>query len=213
MAVLVFANGIIEDVEWIRPYLTHPTAIIAADGGTRHLWALGQPPDVVVGDMDSLPEGIRPWLEAAGTEFVEYPPAKDETDLELTLLLAASRYDDEILLFGTLGGRLDQMLANIILLANPVLDGRRIILVTEREKAWLVTDRTEIHGAAGDTVSLIPLGGGVQIEATTGLQWPLVDEWLAFGPARGVSNVMMQAVATVVVGNGRLLCIHLPQNE
>jgi hypothetical protein len=40
-----------------------------------------------------------------------------------------------------------------------------------------------------------------------------VDEWLAFGPARGVSNVMVQAVATVLVGNGRLLCIHLPQNE
>ncbi|MCB9423348.1 MAG: thiamine diphosphokinase [Ardenticatenaceae bacterium] len=208
MAVLVFANGIIEDVAWIRPYLSHTAAIIAADGGTRHLRALGQPPDVIVGDMDSLPEGIRPWLEAAATEFVEHPPAKDETDLELALLLAASRYDDEIFLFGALGGRLDQTLANIILLAYPPLDQRRIVLVTEREKAWLVTDSTEIYGAAGDTVSLIPLGGNVQIEATTGLQWPLVDETLAFGPARGVSNVMAGDVAEVVVGNGRLLCIH-----
>jgi thiamine pyrophosphokinase len=216
MAVLVFANGIIEDVEWIRPYLLpSPTAIIAADGGVRHLRALDCPPDVIVGDMDSLPDGIRPWLSAAGTEFVEHPPAKDETDLELALLLAAERFDDEILLFGALGGRLDQMLANIILLTNPPLDERHIVLVTENERAWLVNKSTEIHGAAGDTVSLIPLGGDVPMEATTGLQWPLIDETLAFGPARGVSNVMTGTVAEVVVGegNGRLLCIHSPKQK
>jgi thiamine pyrophosphokinase len=213
MAVLVFANGIIEDVEWIRPYLPNPTAIIAADGGTRHLRALGQPPDVIVGDIDSLPEGIRPWLESAHTEFVVHPPAKDETDLELALLLAASRYDEEILLFGALGGWLDHLLANVFLLTYPPLDKRHIVLVTEHEKAWLVTDKTEIHGAAGDRVSLIPLGGDVHMQATTGLQWPLQDDRLAFGSARGVSNVMTADVATVVVGgnhrsNGRLLCIH-----
>ena len=187
MAVLVFANGVIEHVEWIRPYLSHATAIIAADGGTRHLWALGQLPHVVVGDMDSLPDGIRPWLTAADIEFIEHPPAKDETDLELALLLAVDRFDDEILLFGALGGRLDHLLANVSLLAYPPLDKRRIVLVTENEKAWLVTDR---------------------MQATTGLQWPLIDERLVFGPARGVSNVMTDEVATVVVGNGRLLCIH-----
>ena len=146
---------------------------------------------------------------------MEHPPAKDETDLELALLLAAERYDDEIWLFGALGGQLDQMLANIILLANPPLDARRIVLVTENERAWLVNGRTTIHGAAGDTVSLIPLGGDVQIEATTGLQWPLVDETLAFGPARGVSNVMTAVVAEVVLGegDGRLLCIHSPKQK
>jgi thiamine pyrophosphokinase len=218
MAVLVFANGIIEDVEWIRPYLPNPTAIIAADGGTRHLRALGQPPDVIVGDIDSLPEGIRPWLESAHTEFVVHPPAKDETDLELALLLAASRYDDEILLFGALGGRLDHLLANVFLLTYSPLDQRRIVLITENEKAWLVTDRTEIHGTVGDTVSLIPLGGDVHIEATTGLQWPLRNDRLVFGSARGVSNVMTEDVATVVVGgdgrsNGRLLCLHSVMRE
>lgn len=214
MAVLVFANGVIEDVGWIRPYLPQATAIIAADGGTRHLRALGQPPEVVVGDMDSLPDEARAWLESAHTEFVVHPPAKDETDLELALLLAASRYDDEILLFGALGGRLDHLLANVFLLTYSPLDKRHIVLVTEHEKAWLVTDKTDIHGAAGDTVSLIPLGGDVHIEATTGLQWPLTNDRLAFGPARGVSNVMTGDVATVVMGgNGRLLCIHSPKHK
>jgi thiamine pyrophosphokinase len=181
------------------------------------LRALDRPPDVVVGDMDSLPEGIRPWLEArlgtADTEFVEYPPAKDETDLELALLLAATRFDDEIWLFGALGGRLDQTLANILLLASPTLEKRRIVMITEWEKAWLLTGKTEIHGTPGDMVSLIPLGGDVFMRATTGLQWPLIDERLTFGLARGVSNVMMADVATVVIRNGRLLCIHSTKRE
>lgn len=62
MAVLVFANGIIEDVAWIRPYLPSATSIIAADGGSRHLFALNQLPNVVIGDMDSLSDEIRDWL-------------------------------------------------------------------------------------------------------------------------------------------------------
>lgn len=213
MAVLIFANGTIEDVAWIRPYLDPATAIIAADGGIGHLLALGRLPGMVVGDMDSLSEGVLNRLKAANIALVTHPAEKDETDLELALLLAASRYDDEILLFGALGGRLDHMLANIFLLANPPLDKRRIVLMEEQERAWLVTEATEIQGAAGDTVSLIPLGDDVVVRATTGLYWPLTNEALAFGPARGVSNVMTEDAATVVVGNGRLLCIHRVKRE
>ena len=60
---------------------------------------------------------------------------------------------------------------------------------------------------------LFPLGGDVFVQATTGLQWRLADDWLTFGPARGVSNVMVQDVAEVVVGDGRLLCIHSPKQK
>ena len=212
MAVLVFANGIIEDVAWIRPYFPQATAIIAADGGSRHLLALNQLPDVVIGDMDSLSDEVRGWL--AGTavnrsiQFIPHPPAKDETDLELALLHAVARFEDDILLFGALGGRLDQILANILLLAHPALAQRPIFLVTENERAWLVTNETEIQGKPGDIVSLIPLGGDALVGQTTGLEWPLQDELLAFGLARGISNVLIKDTAHVSVKNGRLLCIH-----
>ncbi len=208
MTVLIFANGNIEETGWIRPYLAKATAVIAADGGTRHLRQLDYPPQLVIGDMDSLSEEMRRWLETGQTTFITHPPAKDETDLELALLHAAARYPGKILLFGALGGRLDQTLANVMLLAHPQLRGRAVQLVTKRERAWLVTKTTRIHGRAGDTVSLIPLGGDAQISVTHGLQWPLRHEALRFGPARGISNVMTADTAVVTVTRGALLCIH-----
>lgn len=206
LAVLVFANGDIADPEWVRPYLAQASAIIAADGGALHLMALDHPPDVVIGDMDSLTAAGRAWLQQTGAQLIQYPAAKDETDLELALLLAA-KYEEEIWLFGAMGGRLDQMLANILLLAHPGLQGRQVQLIGQFERAWMINDQSEFTGTPGDLISLIPLGGEVRVRSTSGLKWPLRDELLLFGPARGVSNVMTGSVASVSVASGRLLCI------
>ncbi len=171
------------------------------------MWRLDHLPNVVIGDMDSLPRPVREWLEAGNVPLIVHPHLKDETDLELALLHAAEQYDDDLVVIGGFGGRFDQTLANIMLLAHPHLDGRRIELQTQYERAWLVRDFTEIQGAVGDTVSLIPLGGDVLVASTHGLQWPLDDEWLVFGPARGVSNMLTAPLATVEVASGTLLCL------
>lgn len=224
--VLIFANGDMAETGWVRPYLLPATAIIAADGGARHVLALGQMPDVVVGDMDSLPpalqklrtqsqqHGSRDDAVTAVPQFIVYPAFKDETDLELALLYAAHTYTDELLIFGAFGGRVDQSLANIFLLSHPALAGRTVRFLAPYQSLWLMDAShgvMTIHGRTGDTVSLLPFGVDVLVEHTTGLQWALHQDILAFGPARGISNTMTAAVATVQVGNGRLLCVHTQQ--
>ncbi|MCI0397924.1 MAG: thiamine diphosphokinase [Chloroflexi bacterium] len=211
MSVLIFAHGEIGDVEWIRPYLAGAAAVIAADGGTQYLMTLGRPPDVVIGDLDSLSGAARAELAAAGATFAVYPAAKDESDLELALLYATIHYEDDILVFGASGGRLDHLLANMLLLAHPALQGRVVQVVEARQRAWLVETETRIQGAAGDLVSLLPLSGDVRVAQTTNLLWPLEDKVLVFGPARGLSNVMTAGTATVMVKSGRLLVIHTQQ--
>lgn len=209
MTVFVFANGEIEGDEWLRPLLPQASLIIAADGGTRHLFALGRLPDVLIGDMDSVSPELEAWLAETAVSRIHHSPHKDETDLELALLYALTVSDAPIWVFGALGGRLDQTLANILLLAHPRLAGRQIELRTERERAWLMgVGETAVSGQPGDLISLIPLGGDVRIQATTGLVWPLREETLAFGPARGVSNVMEAETATICVSQGQLLCVH-----
>jgi thiamine pyrophosphokinase len=211
VTILIFANGDIEDVDWIRPNLASPAAILAANGGTRHLFRLQHLPDVVIGDLDSLPQDVQEWLEAAQVTIHVYPHDKNETDLELALLHAVSHFEDDIQIFGALGGRLDQTLANILLLAHPALRERRIELLTEHQRAWLVTGSTKVTGKAGDIVSLVPVAGDVLVKSTSGLRWPLTNKVLSVGPALGVSNEMTGSTATVEVESGILLLIHTDQ--
>jgi len=212
--VLVFANGVLDDVGWARPWLDRAAAVIAADGGLRHVLALGRRPDVLIGDLDSLPAGV--LAAGAADEVIRYHRDKDETDLELALLHATGRYPDhEVVILGGFGGRFDHMLANILLLAHPRLLGRPIRFVHDRESAWLISaarpGETRIGGRPGDIVSLLPLGGDALVAATTGLRWPLHEERLAFGPARGVSNEMTAPVATVRLRKGIVVCVHISQ--
>jgi thiamine pyrophosphokinase len=208
VTILIFANGDVGDVAWVKPYLSTATAVIAADGGTRHLWRLNHVPDLVIGDLDSLPEEAGVWLESGESAVRRYPHDKDETDLELALTYAVEHYEEPIAIIGASGGRLDQTLANIMLLAHPALAGRHVELLTEHQHAWLVTAETIIHGQAGDIVSLVPIGGPVHIRQTSGLRWQLQDEMLTFGMARGVSNTMTGSEAQIIVDEGHLLCIH-----
>ena len=73
----------------------------------------------------------------------------------------------------------------------------------------------ELEGRAGDLVSLFPLGAGVEGVTTEGLAYPLRDEPLVVGPARGLSNVRSGPGARVALRAGRLLVVetHVMQGE
>ncbi len=212
MRIVIFANGIIENPvaeaeRWVRP----DDCVVAADGGTRHTLDAGLMPDHVIGDLDSLSPEQRARLEAARTTLYAHPPAKDETDLELALTWAAAQPDvTEIVVLGAFGGRPDQALANLLLLALPALAGREVIIA---DGAWTVRclrggETATFHGQSGDTLSLVPLGGDVTGVTTEGLAYPLRDETLHFGLTRGVSNVVDSETATVSLHSGLLWCLH-----
>lgn len=208
MMTLIFANGDMDVGEWVRPFFAQASAVIAADGGARHLYALNHAPTHLIGDFDSLDAKLMNWAKTVGASLTQLPEDKDETDLELALGLAVELSDDPILIFGAFGGRVDQMMANVQLLAHLLLKERSATLVTKHEHIMLVSDQIELIGNVGDTVSLLPLDGDVTVKQTTGLKWALHNSVLTLGFARGVSNVMNEQRARIEVENGRLLCVH-----
>jgi thiamine pyrophosphokinase len=54
-------------------------------------------------------------------------------------------------------------------------------------------------------VTLLAVGGAVTGVRTTGLRYPLHGETLTPGSSRGVSNELVEPVATVTVATGVLL--------
>jgi thiamine pyrophosphokinase len=211
---LIFANGDLDDGPAVQSAITAMQSasdrlLIAADGGARHALHLGLTPHLVIGDFDSLTEDELDRLRTLDAELCRYPAHKDETDLELALLLAVERGANPIRVIGGIGDRLDQTLANVYLLALPQLRDHDVRLVSGKQTAWLAyPGETLIRGQPGDTLSLLPLGGPVEGIRTDGLEYPLRGETLAFGPARGISNVLQQTTASIRLDRGTLLLIH-----
>ncbi len=208
MKALIFANGEIADGAMVDHALAAASdaLIVAADGGARVAQHYGLAPQIVIGDLDSLSGDEQAALTA---QIIRHPAEKDETDLELALLWAVEQGADWLRVIGGTGGRIDQTMSNIYLLALPILESRDVKLVAGKQAIWLARPgATRIAGAKGDTVSLIPLTGAARGVRTENLYYPLNDETLEFGPARGVSNVMTAAELVVTVGDGVLLVVH-----
>lgn len=212
MRALVFANGDLNGGPAVQRALAEAgdaARVIAADGGARLALACDRVPSIVVGDMDSLSESEIAAFQARGSSFRRFPAAKDETDLELALMAAAELGATWIRVLGAVGDRIDQTLANIMLLTLDVLAGRDVRLVAGRQTLWLVGPGDHaLDGAPGDTISLIPLAGDAVGVRTRGLAYPLQGETLRFGPARGVSNVIAAAEARIRIAEGTLVVVH-----
>jgi thiamine pyrophosphokinase len=200
------------DAAW-PDWAADATLVVAADGGARGAERLRLRMDLIVGDGDSLGEADLARFAAAGVPVRTVAAAKDESDTELAIGAAIELGASAITVIGAFGGgRLDHALANIGLLALPALDGRPCVLLDAASRVSLLTgpQRGSFTGRAGDLVSLLPVGDGVGGVTTDGLAYPLRDEPLPLGPARGLSNVRLETTAVVTLRTGRLLVVESP---
>lgn len=206
MHVIVIANGAPADLPAPKR-VPEADLIIAADGGAANARRLGCTLSIVIGDMDSIQAADRHELEAAGVQFITHPPKKDATDLELALRYAVEQGARTITVIGALGGRPDQTLANIFLLALPFLDGVEVSLLGSGWEAFGVRHGLHLDGRPGDVVSLLALTPEARGVTTSGLYWALDDATLQFGSTLGISNEMTERTARVSLCDGILLVL------
>lgn len=210
---VIIANGELRVLDAARAWLRPGDRLIAADGGAHHCRTLGLIPHLVVGDLDSLSPEERAELERAGTRFEVHPARKDETDLELALRAARREGAQEVVILAALGGRWDQSLANVLLLAHPDFALLALRLADGSDTFWIVRDHATVRGVPGDIVSLVPLGGEAEGVTLTGLEYPLNDDVLRFGYTTGISNRLTASEATITVRRGVLLVVHTSTTE
>ena len=184
--------------------------VVGVDAGTELLRDRGWPPQVVVGDLDSISEPTLRWARDAGAEILRHPVDKDATDLELALVLALERGVHTVEIHGGTGGRISHLLGNVAVVASPRFSS---VEVTWHVDGALVLPchphrpRT-VAGVVGDLVSLVPLGGPARGVCTFGLRWALDDDDLDVWSTRGVSNELEAPVAEVRLRRGTLLVVH-----
>jgi thiamine pyrophosphokinase len=194
--------------------------IVAADGGAAYAASLGLGPiDLWVGDGDSLSPAAFEALRRAGVPVELAAADKDESDTELAVMAAIDRGATRLTILGAFGGpRLDHALANVLLLGHRRLVDRTAVLLSSTVRLRLIRApgpdgglaSLTLSGRPGDLVSLLPLAGPAGGVTTSGLQYPLRDETLEVGPARGLSNIRLETTAMVSLKVGSLLVVETP---
>ena len=179
--------------------------VIGVDRGLVFLYDNEIKPDYIVGDFDSVRPEVLEEYRNMGISIRQFPTHKNETDMQLGMLLALELGVTELVLIGGIGDRFDHTLANAHLLLYLLKKGVRGILVNEKNRVELIDKEVTLYGKAGDLVSTIPLS--MQVEGVTleGLEYPLVDYDLALDDKLvAVSNVMTGTEAKVKIRKGYL---------
>src|SRR5438270_7600591 len=186
--------------------------VVAADGGAFALERWKLLPHLIVGDMDSLGDAGVVRFARQGIPVAKFPAAKDESDLELAIAQAVAAGATEVVVLGALGGDgLDHETANLLLLADPSYDGVRIEARRGALRIRAVRGEGSLSlGPLEAIVTLLPVNGDAEGVTTEGLRYPLRDETLRFGRARGLSNEVDSLPATVTVRKGSLLVFETP---
>lgn len=142
-------------------------------------------PDAIHGDLDSLRDDVRDYYTAQGVE-VSQNRSVENTDFGKTMQKISSRIPttalQEVVILGTLGGRVDQglrMLHDLIAeeTSHPNL---RLWLFSESSISFILKSRYSlIRGLQSgelftENVGLIPIYGPAII-STVGLEWDVKD--------------------------------------
>ncbi|MDX1821710.1 MAG: thiamine diphosphokinase [Paracoccaceae bacterium] len=158
------------DAETLAQVLELAPRLVAADGGAGAALAAGHRPEAVIGDMDSLTQAARAEL---GEDRIHRIDEQDSTDFDKCLMAIRAPL---VLGLGFTGPRLDHQMATFNALVRH--HRKRCILVGAQEVVMLAPPALRLDLAAGETVSLFPMGA---VEAKSeGLHWPVGG--LSFAP-------------------------------
>lgn len=207
---LLFANG--PNASLPPDWKQEGDLLVAVDGGLRHLLALHEIPDLLIGDLDSITPEELAFCENAEVEIIHFPPAKDETDLELAVRDALRRGLLHIVIYAAIGGSPDHFLGNLALLSKPEL-GRADISLRDATSTFSYTQSEACFPAEkGDLVSLIPWGLPAEGVFTENLLYPLHGENLIPWQTRGLRNRATASPVTIRLQSGGLFIYHQTHN-
>tara|TARA_R110002096_G_scaffold273496_7_gene467402 strand:+ start:829 stop:1509 length:681 start_codon:yes stop_codon:yes gene_type:complete len=180
----------------LKAALAHAPCLVAADGGADRALALGQVPDAVIGDLDSISAVAQARLGARVHHIAE----QDSTDFDKCLRNIAAPF---VIALGCLGGRVDHELAVLSVLVRRA--GRPVVLIGREDVIFLAPPRLDLAMRPGDRVSLFAMRGVTG--QSDGLRWPIAG--LAFAPdARGgTSNQALGPVQLRMDGPGMLVIV------
>ena len=181
--------------------------LIVVDGALELTHRLGIQPDYIVGDFDTVDQGLLRFYDK--NIILRHPPEKDQTDTELAIETALKAQCRSLAFLGATGSRLDHSLANIFLLQSLLEKQIDAVIVNENNKLYLknkgfVLERKKV---CGDYVSLLPLSETVENVTLKGFKYPVQNLTFYREKTLGVSNEITEEKAIVEFTKGIFIVV------
>jgi len=173
--------------------------LVAADGGADRVLRLGQRPEAVIGDLDSISAAARGTLGDAVHLIAE----QDSTDFDKALRSIAAPF---VVGLGFSGARLDHGLAVLNTLVRHA--DRRCLIVGQGDVTFLAPPQITLDLPVGSRLSLFPLRAVTG--QSTGLRWAIDGLDFAPGARIGTSNEVSRRQVSLAFDAPGMLII-LPQ--
>ena len=177
-SIVILAAGLFPTEPYPLYLLDSAEGVVCCDGALER-WLERTPsarPLAVVGDMDSLPQGLQDRFSSCLVPVAE----QDYNDLTKAMRWVLRFHPEvtEIVILGGTGLREDHTVGNLGLLMDyprmlPLGD-RRVSMVSDFGTAFAVTDSCDLHLGEGRRFSLFSADNSLRI-TSEGLQWPLDD--------------------------------------
>lgn len=168
---------------------------VAADSGIIHFELLGIKPDLLVGDMDSIPPDLLAKYQNMGLPIIKFNPVKNMTDSEIAVEKALQAGCDAFVFIGAFGDRLDHMFANQMMAVSLAEKGIPVVLTDGITFFYTVTSNNSPFkyplskiSLEIDVISVVMAKGDSANISIQGLEYGLQNEKIEFGTTRAVSN-------------------------
>ena len=187
--------------DWVKKF--HPV-IFCADGGLRHLQALGIEPDWLIGDFDSVQQ-----YEDCSAKRVILPTEKDENDTQACVRKAIELGFYDLTLVCAGGGRWDHFLCNLSVLEMAWEKGANCqLLHAENLVLFHPGGKRSYPKRDYRYLGIIPLDAVLEDVTLTGLKYTIAHQNLYRSSMISTSNEVVEDIFTVEMGKGHALIIY-----
>lgn len=171
---VIVANGRFPSAELPLRLLKEAKTIIACDGAVKTLYEKGIHPDAIVGDLDSIPAGLRERYAD-----LNHPcrGPRDQRPLQIHPLRPMPKGYREVLILGATGLREDHTLGNISLLMEYAPLFKRVEMLSDYGLFTPILETTTFASYPGQQISIFVLYPEGEI-STEGLRWPICQRKL-----------------------------------
>lgn len=199
---VILAHGDPPSLELFKTYKTSAKFFIALDGATT--WALenNTVPDLVIGDLDSFPE--LDWPKANCMFIAD----QDSNDLEKGLLYCHENNLHRVMILGAFGQRIDHLLTNLYVIRKYAAN-MQLCIADDNQVAFIQKpgEKIEILNMNNCFLSLFPLDERTGPITSTGVKYPLSQEFLYSKKRIGTLNRIIKNRATIYCESGELLIV------